>query len=73
LQPDDFKPMPSIGAGVEELRICDETGTFRIIYAARFANVVLVLHAFQKKTAATPRNDIETARRRLALAMKGEG
>ena len=26
-QPDDFKPMPSIGRGVEELRIWDESGT----------------------------------------------
>ena len=29
--PDDFKPMPSIGKGVEEIRIWDDSGTFRII------------------------------------------
>jgi phage-related protein len=33
-QPDDFKFMPSIGKGVEEIRICDESGTYRIIYTA---------------------------------------
>lgn len=34
-QPDDFKPMPSIGKGVEEIRIWDDTGTYRVIYTAR--------------------------------------
>ena len=50
-QPVDFKPMPSIGKGVEEIRLWDETGTFRVIYTARFANAVYVLHAFQKENA----------------------
>jgi phage-related protein len=44
-QPDDFKPMPSIGKGVEEIRIWDESGTFRVVYTARIANAVVVLHA----------------------------
>jgi phage-related protein len=48
-QPDDFKPMPSVGRGVEELRVWDETGTYRVIYAARMADAVYVLHALQKK------------------------
>ncbi len=52
-QPDDFKSMPSIGKGVEEIRIWDEAGTFRIIYTARLIDAVYVLHAFQKKTQAT--------------------
>src|SRR5205085_11733994 len=51
-QPDDFKPMPSIGKGVEEIRIWDDTGTYRVIYTARIADAVYVLHAFQKKTQA---------------------
>ncbi len=49
-QPDDFKPIPDIGKGVEEIRVWDEMGTFRIIYTARLADAVYVLHAFQKKT-----------------------
>jgi phage-related protein len=63
--PDDSKPMPSIGKGVEEIRIWDEAGTFRVIYTARLEDAVYVLHAFQKKTQATLLRDIETARRRL--------
>lgn len=69
--PDDFKPMPSIGKGVEEIRIWDDAGTFRVIYTARLARVVVVLHAFQKKTQATPRRDIEIAKERFAQLMKG--
>lgn len=49
-QPDDFKPMPSIGKGVEEIRVWDDSGTHRVIYTARLADAVYVLHAFQKKT-----------------------
>jgi phage-related protein len=63
-QPDDFKPMPSIGPGVEEIRIWDEAGTFRVIYAARVDDAVVVLHAFQKKTQTTSKRDIELARMR---------
>lgn len=63
-QPDDFKPMPSIGKGVEELRIWDETGTYRVIYLARLADAVYVLHAFQKKTQATAPQDIDLAKKR---------
>ncbi|MGL4489276.1 MAG: type II toxin-antitoxin system RelE/ParE family toxin [Rhizobiaceae bacterium] len=39
-QPDDFKPMPSIGKGVEEIRIWDESGTFRVIYTARLGDAI---------------------------------
>jgi len=38
LQPDDFKPMPTIGRGVEEIRIWDDSGTYRVIYTARLAD-----------------------------------
>ena len=63
-QPDDFKSMPSIGKGVEELRIWDDSGTYRVIYTARFQEVIYVLHAFQKKTQATPKKDIDLAKTR---------
>ncbi len=62
--PDDFKPMPSIGVGVEEVRIRDQSGIYRVIYTARFQSEVFVLHAFQKKTQATAKNDIDVARGR---------
>ena len=40
-QADDWKPMPSIGRGVEEIRVRDATGAFRVIYTARLADAVL--------------------------------
>ena len=70
-QPGDFKPMPSIGKGVEEIRITEESGAFRVIYLARRSEAVYVLHAFQKKTQAASRKDIATARRRLAQLTGG--
>jgi phage-related protein len=65
-QPHDFKPMPSIGKGVEEIRVRDDSGIYRVIYTARFADAVYVLHAFQKKTQATSKRDIEIATERFA-------
>ncbi len=65
-QPDDFKPMPSIGKGVEEIRVRDDSGIYRVIYTARIADAVYVLHAFQKKTQATSKRDIAIARERFA-------
>ncbi|MBW8727110.1 MAG: type II toxin-antitoxin system RelE/ParE family toxin [Inquilinus limosus] len=70
-QPDDFKPMPSIGKGVEEIRVWDDSGTFRVIYTARRAEAVYVLHCFQKKTRATSRRDIELARFRFIDLVRG--
>lgn len=69
-QPDDFKPMPTIGKGVEEIRIWDESGTYRVIYTARVHDAVYVLHAFQKKTQTTSKNDIDLAKARFAELMR---
>ena len=71
-QPDDFKPMPSIGKGVEEIRVWDDTGTFRVIYTARLTDAVYILHAFQKKAQTTSKRDIDTARTRYDQLMRGE-
>ena len=70
-QPDDFKPLAAVGKGVEEIRIAEQSGAYRVIYVARRAEAVYVLHAFQKKSQATPRKNIETARRRLAQLSRG--
>lgn len=69
--PDDFKPMPSIGRGVEEIRVWDESGTYRVIYTARLEDAVYVLHAFQKKSQAKSPRDIEVARERFKALMGG--
>jgi len=66
LQPDDFKPMQTIGKGVEEIRLWADSGTFRVIYTARLKEMVVVLHAFQKKTQATSKRDMELAKHRWA-------
>ena len=61
--PSDWKPMKTVGSGVREIRI-RVLGEWRVLYVAKFADAVYVLHAFQKKTQKTRRNDLETARRR---------
>ena len=43
LEPDDWKPMASIGTGVQELRIRDMEGAFRVVYVAKLADAVHVL------------------------------
>lgn len=40
--PSDWKPMPSIGPGVREIRIRQAFGAFRIIYLATISDVVHV-------------------------------
>lgn len=64
-EPSDWKPMPSIGKGVREIRIWDEAGTFRVVYVVKSQSGLFVLHAFANKSQATSRRDIELARARL--------
>jgi phage-related protein len=63
-EPSNWKPMPSVGLGVNEIRV-RAGDAFRVIYVAKFADAVYVLHAFQKKSQKTARSDIELARRRF--------
>ena len=64
-EPADWKPMPSVGLGVNEIRVREDGGAFRAIYVAKFSEAVYVLHAFQKKAPKTSKQDIELARRRF--------
>ena len=64
LDPTDWKPMKSIGQGVREIRIQHE-GQYRVIYVASFEKRVYVLHAFQKKSQKTSKQDLDTAKRAL--------
>ncbi|HQV09295.1 MAG TPA: type II toxin-antitoxin system RelE/ParE family toxin [Thauera sp.] len=66
LIPSDFKPMLAVGAGAYEIRV-RVLGEWRIIYVAKFERAVYVLHAFQKKTQRTRKEDIELAARRYRL------
>lgn len=63
LEPSDWKPIKLIGAGVREIRI-HVLGEWRVLYVAKFGDAVYVLHAFQKKSRKTRREDIEIARQR---------
>lgn len=67
--PDDWKPMPSVGKGVREIRLWEDAGTFRVIYLAKLEDAVYVLHCFQKKTQKTAGSDIELARNRYKELM----
>lgn len=66
LNPDDFKPMTSIGSGVYEIRVHDGGGNaYRVIYVAKFEDYVYILHAFHKTTRATSKTDIDLAKDRF--------
>jgi phage-related protein len=73
LEPDDWKPMPTIGPGVREIRIRDANGAFRILYVAKFADAVYVLHCFQKKTQKTSKPDLTLAESRYRDLLKELG
>jgi hypothetical protein len=70
---DDWKPISTLGQGVKEIRIRDAAGAFRVIYIAKFADAVYVLHCFQKKTAKTSRTDLELAAKRYRDLLKELG
>lgn len=68
--PSDFRPMPTVGAGVYELRASDSDGIARLMYIAKFAEAVLTCCVFQKKTQKTPQKDIDKAAKRLRDLMR---
>jgi phage-related protein len=70
LEPEDFKPMSDVGSGVQEIRIKDDAGIFRVLYVARFEDAVYVLHCFQKKTQRTAKSDLDLASKRYAELVK---
>jgi phage-related protein len=72
LEPRDWKPMGSVGAGVYELRI-HVGAEYRVLYVAKFEAAVYVLHAFEKRSRQTRDADVALARRRLAALLAGRG
>lgn len=63
--------MPSIGPGAVEIRIHDPH-EHRVVYVAKFADAVYVLHAFEKKTQKTAQKDLDIARTAYAERKKNE-
>jgi len=62
--------MKTVGAGVREIRVRDAAGAFRVIYIATLADAVYVLHAFQKKSQATSKRDLDLAIARFKDLMR---
>ncbi len=72
LDPDDWKPMQTIGSGVREIRI-HVAGAHRIFYVATRSEASYVLHAFEKKTPKTSARDLRIGRERFnALTKSGQ-
>lgn len=67
--PDDWKPLKTVGSGVNEIRVRDAAGAYRVVYIARFAHAVYVLHCFRKQSRQTSAGDIELARSRYKQLM----
>ena len=65
VDPDDWKPMSTVGSGVREIRARESSGAFRFIYLATRPEGIYVLHCFQKKTQRTSRQDLDLAARRF--------
>lgn len=72
-EPDDWKPISTVGQGVKEIRIRDSAGAFRVIYVAKFADVVYVLHCFQKKTEKIRKADMDLTAKRYRDLLKELG
>jgi phage-related protein len=71
--PRDWKPLRSVGPGAREIRIHTWSGgrlEHRVVYVARFAEAVYVLHVFRKTSRKTSRSDLKTAQERYAEMLR---
>jgi len=71
-EPEDWKSFQTVGAGVKEIRISEDGGAFRVMYVAKFADKIYVLHSFQKKTQKTSPKDINIAKTRYRAIVNEE-
>jgi phage-related protein len=71
--PESWKPMKTVGAGVNEIRIREASGAYRVIYLASRPEAIYVLHCFQKKSEKTSQRDIELAKTRFKAVPKSPG
>ena len=67
LEAADWKAMPQLGRGVEEIRLRHFSGAYRVIYLARFAEAIYVLHCFNKKTRRNEEHEKQIVRNRLQV------
>ena len=70
--PVSWKPMATVGPGVAEIRV-SVAGEHRVFFVTRFHEAVYILPAFERKSQATPRHDLELGRARYrALVLERE-
>jgi len=69
-EPDDWKPMPTVGVGGREIRVWDESGTYRMLYVAKFEEAVYLLHVFEKRSQKTAKGDVQLAKSRYTDLLK---
>jgi len=62
--PSHWKPMPTVGSGVREIRVREDGGAFRVIYVAKLEDHLYVLHCFRKRTQKTAKADLDVAAKR---------
>lgn len=65
--------MTTVGQGVKEIRIRDSAGAFRVLFVAKLADAIYVLHCFQKKTQKTSKADVDLAAKRYREVLKELG
>jgi len=70
LEPDRWKPFDEVGPGTREIIVNLDDGWFRVMYVAKFAEAVYVLHCFKKKTNATSKHDKQIASTRYKAVIK---
>lgn len=58
------RPMPTIGKRCHELRIVDDSSTWRLIYRID-SDAIVILEVFNKKTRSTPHRTIQLCKKRL--------
>jgi phage-related protein len=62
--------MPTVGVGVQEIRVWDESGTYRMLYVAKFEEAVYLLHVFEKRSQKTAKGHIQLAKSRYTDLLK---
>ena len=68
--PENWKPMKTVGPGVSEIRVREASGAYRVIFLASRPEAIYVLHCFQKKTERTTQRDIDLAKARFKAVPK---
>ncbi|EOI6581639.1 type II toxin-antitoxin system RelE/ParE family toxin [Yersinia enterocolitica] len=70
IETEDWKPFSDVGSGVNEIRVRDTNGIYRVMYVAKFDEAIYVLHSFQKKTRQTSKLDKDIAKVRYSVLVE---